>query len=83
MNNLVRSPDQIGNVVRQARKKLGLSQAKFGELSGLRQETVSLIESGNPATRLDTILNVLSVLELEFRITSRTKGTDINIEDIF
>lgn len=83
MNNLVRSPEEIGNIVRQARKKLGISQSALGELAGLRQETVSLIESGNAATRLDTILNLLAVLDLEFRISQRTKGSEIDIEDIF
>lgn len=83
MNNLVRSPEEIGNIVRQARKKLGISQSALGELAGLRQETVSLIESGNAATRLDTILNLLAVLDLEFRISQRTKGSEIDIGDIF
>jgi HTH-type transcriptional regulator / antitoxin HipB len=72
MTELARSPDQIGNSIRRARKKRGLSQSELGTKAGLRQETISLIENGNPAAKLETILSVLSALELEFQITSRS-----------
>ncbi len=68
---LARSPDQIGNVIRRARKKQSLSQSDLGIKSGLRQETISLIENGHPAAKLETILAVLSVLKLELQIHSR------------
>jgi HTH-type transcriptional regulator/antitoxin HipB len=42
-----------------------------------------MIETGNPAAALETILTVLSVLDLEFRIVPRSKGTAADIEDIF
>ena len=72
MAELARSPEQIGNAIRRARKRLGMSQSALGEKAGLRQETVSLIENGNPATKLETILAVLSVLNLELQIAPRT-----------
>lgn len=75
MAELARSPEQIGNAIRRARKRLGMSQSALGEKAGLRQETVSLIENGNPATKLETILAVLSALNLELRINERTKQT--------
>lgn len=77
MSNLARTSKQIGTIVRRNRKKLGLSQTELGERTGLRQETVSLIESGNPATRLDTILTVLAALDLEFQATARSQNHDI------
>lgn len=83
MRDLARNPKQIGNLVRRARKKLGWSQTQLGAKAGLRQETVSLIETGNPATRLETILAVLAALDLEFRIVPRSKGQPAAIEDIF
>lgn len=75
MNELARSPEQMGNVIRRARKKAGMSQSRLGELSGLRQETISLIENGNPAVRLDTILAVLAALDLELQIAQRSFRT--------
>jgi HTH-type transcriptional regulator/antitoxin HipB len=83
MADLARTPNQIGNLIRRARKKRGLSQSQLGELAGLRQETISLIETGNPAAKLETILSVLSALDLEFRIVPRSKGSAAELEDIF
>lgn len=71
--DLARSPKQIGNVIRNARRKRGWRQTQLGEKAGLRQETISLIETGNPATRTDTLLSVLAVLELEFRIAPQSR----------
>jgi HTH-type transcriptional regulator/antitoxin HipB len=83
MIDLARTPRQIGNLVRRIRKKRGLSQTQLGDKAGLRQETVSLIETGNPAAKLETILAVLAALDLEFAIVPRSKGAAAHIEDIF
>lgn len=84
MAELARSPEQIGNAIRRARKKRGLSQSELGKKAGVRQETISLIENGNPAAKLETILAILSALDLELRINERTKQTmlaDILLDD--
>jgi HTH-type transcriptional regulator/antitoxin HipB len=83
MNDLARDPRQIGNLVRRARKRLGLSQAELGDKAGLRQETISLIETGHPVARLQTILSVLAALDLELRIVPRSKARTADIEEIF
>ncbi|KUM25628.1 XRE family transcriptional regulator [Mesorhizobium loti] len=83
MMDLARNPKQVGNIVRRARKNLGWSQTALGDKAGLRQETISLIETGNPATKLDTILAVLAALDLELRIGTRSKGTGKAIEALF
>lgn len=74
MNDLARDPKQIGNLIRRARKQRALSQKALGDKAGLRQETISLIESGNAAAKIKTLLAVLAALDLEFRITPRSKG---------
>jgi HTH-type transcriptional regulator/antitoxin HipB len=83
MTDLARTPNQIGNLIRRARRKRGWSQSELGRHAGLRQETISLIETGNPATRLETILVLLAALDLEFRIAPRTRSAASDIEDIF
>ena len=83
MNDLARDPRQIGNLVRRARKRLGLSQAELGDKAGLRQETISLIETGHPAAKLQTILSVLAALDLELRIVPRSKARAADLEEIF
>jgi HTH-type transcriptional regulator/antitoxin HipB len=74
--DLARTPRQLGATIRRNRKRLGLSQSTLGDRAGLRQETISLIETGNPAVRLDTVLAVLSALGLELRIAARSRGLD-------
>lgn len=72
---LARTPQQIGNSIRNARKKLGWSQTVLAQKTGLRQETISIIETGNAGARLDTLLAILSALDLEFQVWPR------NLED--
>lgn len=82
VSDLARDPKQIGNLIRRTRKRRGLSQGALGAKAGLRQETISLIENGHEAAKLQTILKVLSALDLEFRIAPRSKG-DLGIETDF
>lgn len=83
MNALARSTTQLGTIIRNARKKKGLSQTQLGELAGLRQASISAIESGKPSTRLDTLMSVLAALDLELSVTSRSKGSSDDLESIF
>lgn len=83
MPDLARTPQQLGNLIRRARKACRLNQTQLGEKAGLRQETISKIETGNPTARLETILAVLAALDLEFRIAPRSRRAAADIEDIF
>ena len=81
MTELARSPKQIGNIIRRARKHRGWTQTQLADQAGLRQETISLIETGHPAAKLDTLLAILAALGLEFQVAPRSKANAI--EDIF
>ena len=74
MNDLARDPKQIGNQIRRARKLRAWSQKALGDKAALRQETISLLETGNPAAKIQTILAVLAALDLEFQIAPRSKS---------
>lgn len=76
MIGLARNPKQIGNAVRRARKQRGWSQKSLGEQTGLRQETISLIETGNPGAKIETLLTVFTALDLELQIAPRSNGWD-------
>lgn len=82
MADLARNSKQIGNTVRRTRKKLGLTQAALGERAGLRQETISLIESGSGGTRIETLLTVLAALDLELQIAPRSKQSNRDVEGL-
>jgi HTH-type transcriptional regulator / antitoxin HipB len=80
---LARTPVQLGNALRRFRGLRGLSQAKLASLTGLRQATVSQIENGSGATRLETIIGILAALDLELTVAPRTKGSSQDIEALF
>ena len=82
MKHLARSPEIIGALIRRARRKQQLSQAELGARCGLRQETISLIENGSPATRLDTLLAVLTALELDLFLGPRPDLSSFDVEDL-
>ena len=83
MVQLVRTPKQLGEALRNNRRKKGLSQTTAAELAGLRQELISKIETGSPGTRIDSICTLLGALDLEFVVRTRSQISNADIEDIF
>jgi HTH-type transcriptional regulator/antitoxin HipB len=83
MNDIARTPKHLGAIIRRARRAAGLTQAALGERAGLWQETVSRIENGNGATKLETLFDLLAALDLDLTIGPRSKGSAADIEDIF
>ena len=83
MANLARNTKQIGALIRRKRKKRNMTQTDLGVITGLRQETISLIENGSPSTRIETLLSVIGALDLEIRIDERSKTQSSDIEGIF
>lgn len=74
MKELARDSRQIGNLIRNERRRKALSQTALASMAGLRQASISSIENGSPNTKLQTLLTVLAALGLEFQIAPRTKG---------
>lgn len=61
----------LGDVIREARKKQGWSQAELGERAGLSRPTVARIEANNDVTTA-TIAKIAHVLGLRLEL----KGGD-------
>lgn len=83
MEQLARSPRQLGDFIQRYRKAKGLTQTELADLAGTRQEMVSKIESGAPGSRIATIYDLLAALDLEMTLTPRTRSSSVDIEDIF
>ena len=79
MTTIIRQSIQLGNLIRMRRKELGLTQAALADKVGLRQATISQIETGSNATRLGTLLRVIAMLDLDLTAGPRQR---IDIEDI-
>jgi len=82
IDRIARTPLQLGNYIRERRRELGFTQENLAAKIGVRQRTVSDIET-SAAVRLDTVLRALAALDLELVIRPRTKGSPQDIEKLF
>lgn len=83
MVQIARTPTQLGEALRRQRVSAGLSQSQLASMTGLRQATISKLESGSETTRIETIYAVMAALDLEMTVAARSKGTTHDVEDIF
>lgn len=83
MDQIARSPKDVGNALRNARKARKITQAELASLSGIWQRTISTIETDASGAKLDTIFDLLAALDLEIRIVPRSKMKPRDLEDIF
>jgi HTH-type transcriptional regulator/antitoxin HipB len=82
MDQVTRTPKQLGAALRRYRKQGGSTQSFLAERINKRQATVSSLESAGGGT-LDTLFAVLSALDLELVVRPRTKSTTERLGDIF
>ena len=83
MDQIARTPRQIGESLRRERRKQGLTQMDLGKKTTLRQATISCVENGNESTKLRTLCDMMAVLGLELIIRPRSEGETKSFEDIF
>ncbi len=65
----VRTPIDIGNIVREARRLSGLSQAKLAKQIGSTQSWISEVENGKETAELGLVLKLLSVLQITLELS--------------
>jgi HTH-type transcriptional regulator / antitoxin HipB len=83
MPRIVRSPQQLGNLIQRRRKLKGLTQTELANLAGIRQELISKIEGGHEGAKLSTIYALFAALGLELVVDTRDDRAGTAIEDIF
>ena len=59
---------RIGQIIREAREKAGLSQEKLARKVGISQGALSFIERGVVEPRLSTLLRLLSELGVSTKV---------------
>lgn len=82
MSQIARTPDQIGAILRRARRARGWTQADLGRKTKLRQATISKMEAGE-STQMETFVRVLAALELEVVVRARETFKPARMEEIF
>ncbi len=83
MDQITRTPKQLGMILQRYRKTTGLSQEALATRIHLRQATISALENSATNARLGTLFDTLAALDLELVVRPRTKGSTKEIEQIF
>ncbi len=83
MEQITRTPGQLGTLLRRRRRELGLTQEALASRIRLRQATVSALENSAADSRLATVFATLSALDLELLVRPRSKGSARGIEELF
>ena len=78
MTTLIETPQHLGDVVRQARKALSLTQPQLALAAGVGVRFIVDLEAGKPTGRLENVLRVLQALG----ITLAVNGLDDINEDL-
>ena len=60
--------EDIGKVIKERRKKLGVNQQTLADLSDIAVNTVVAIERGEGNPKLNTLLTILNTLGLQMNI---------------
>ena len=83
MDQITRTPKQLGTVLQRYRKATGLTQEALAARIRLRQATISALENSATNARLGTLFDTMAALNLELVLRPRTKGSTKDIEEIF
>ena len=68
--------EDIGLVVREHRRKLGLSQQRLAELAGVGRQWVVAVESGKASAELGLVLRLLKALGLNVFVDPREAAAE-------
>jgi len=65
----IRSPQQLGDALRAARKQLGLTQPQLALAAGVGVRFMVDLEAGKPTLRLENMLRVIDALGGEVHVS--------------
>lgn len=75
MDYIARTPEQLGQILKSCRAEQKLSQQAAGAKVGLKQSTISVVESDAARTSVETLYKLLSALQLE--LVLRDRGSSV------
>jgi HTH-type transcriptional regulator / antitoxin HipB len=77
----IKSPDELGHLVRDQRNKLGLTQADLAKRVGATRHWVIALEQGNPTAEFDRVLKALIALGLRIEVGGDVHFTSLAAEE--
>ncbi|MFZ3354201.1 MAG: helix-turn-helix transcriptional regulator [Xanthobacteraceae bacterium] len=83
---LVRTPGDLGAVIRDRRRQLKFDQAAFAKRIGVSRYWVIMIERGHPRAALGLVLRAIDALNIQLdatiRATNRRRSSAVDIDAI-
>lgn len=64
-DNKIQSIAELGKIVRQRRKQMGISQADLSGMTGLGNRFIVDLEKGKPTIQFEKVLLILSLLGID------------------
>ncbi len=77
---LIHSPKELALLVISQRRTLKLSQSEVANLVGLKQKTISAFENKPESTKLDTLFQILSAVNLDITVLAKDKAVSTEAE---
>lgn len=71
-NGNISNPEQLGILIRQVRKKQGITQEDLSSLVGVGPRLIGEIERGKPTAEIGKVFQLLAGLGLVISIAPRT-----------
>lgn len=78
MDYLITTPAQLGLALKSARKAKELTQAAAAAKVGLLPKTISALENHTEACSIESLLKLLSVLDLELSLANKAERQKAN-----
>ena len=72
LNGNISNPEQLGTLIRQVRKKQGITQEDLSSLVGVGPRLIGEIERGKPTAEIGKVFQLLAGLGLVISIAPRT-----------
>ncbi|MDA3921775.1 MAG: helix-turn-helix domain-containing protein [Salinisphaera sp.] len=66
----IKTPQELGLLIRERRNRLGWSQQALAEKTGLRQPWISALETGNANAQLSKVLTLLCALKITLDLST-------------
>lgn len=77
----ITSSDMLSHALKNARRRLHLTQQAAADQIGIKQATVSAFENHPEKSRVETLFKLLAVLELELHLTPRNQPGEPAVND--
>ncbi|WP_367344691.1 type II toxin-antitoxin system Y4mF family antitoxin [Stenotrophomonas bentonitica] len=79
---ILKTPDDLGSLIRQRRKALGWDQARLAHDAGVSRQWVIEVEKGKPRAELQLVLRVMNVLGIPLMASTPVMNRESDVPQV-